>query len=160
MFCKLQHMNSRCQLLFWNILRMTSVCLLNAAKSAEKIPSRHTTLNQHWFNVDTTSWFWIKVDSMLSQIVCLFVDLHSFVIMIFAFANNVQIVLYLYSRRLERKKYLGSDLSLCQRVQPDKIPWDGWKIGASVPRCKITTPSAPWIPPVQIWMMSIQKGVY
>ena len=40
-----------------------------------------------------------------------FVDLHSFVIMIFAFANNVQIVLYLYSRRLERKKYLGSDVS-------------------------------------------------
>ena len=33
-----------------------------------------------------------------------FVVLHSFVIMIFAFANNVQIVLYLYSRRLERKK--------------------------------------------------------
>ena len=62
---------------------------------------------------------------MLSQIVCLFVDLHSFVIMIFAFANNVQIVLHLYSRRLERKKYLGSDISLCQRVQPDKIPWDG-----------------------------------
>ena len=33
-----------------------------------------------------------------------FVVLHSFVIMIFAIANNVQIVLYLYSRRLERKK--------------------------------------------------------
>ena len=33
-----------------------------------------------------------------------FVVLHSFVIMIFAFANNVQIVFYLYSRRLERKK--------------------------------------------------------
>ena len=55
-----------------------------------------------------------------------FVVLHGFVIMIFAFANNVQIVLYIYSRRLERKKkYLGSDISLCQRVQPDKIPWDG-----------------------------------
>ena len=54
-----------------------------------------------------------------------FVVLHSFVIMIFAFANNVQIVLYLYSRRLERNKILGSDTSLCQRVQPDKIPWDG-----------------------------------
>ena len=33
-----------------------------------------------------------------------FVVLHSFVIMIFAFANNVQIVLYLYSRRLERTR--------------------------------------------------------
>ena len=55
-----------------------------------------------------------------------FVVLHSFVIMIFAFANNVQVVLYLHSRSLERKKkYLGSDISLCQRVQPDKIPWDG-----------------------------------
>ena len=49
------------------------------------------------------------------------VVLHSFVIMIFAFANNVQVVLYLHSRRLERA--LGSDISLCQRVQPDKIPW-------------------------------------
>ena len=41
-----------------------------------------------------------------------FVVLHNIVIMILAFANNVQIVLYLYSRRLERKTYLGSDTSL------------------------------------------------
>ena len=30
-------------------------------------PSRHTSLTQHWFNVDSTSWWWINVESMLSQ---------------------------------------------------------------------------------------------
>ena len=27
-------------------------------------PHEHTTLNQHWINLDSTSWRWIKVDSM------------------------------------------------------------------------------------------------
>ena len=27
--------------------------------------SRHTTLSQHWFNVDLTSWRWINVESTL-----------------------------------------------------------------------------------------------
>ena len=103
-------------------------------------------LNQGWFNEES---------NCVSAGFIKFVVLHSFVIMIFAFANNVQVVLYLYSRRLERKKYLGSDISLCQRVQPHKIPWDGWKLGASVPRCKQTITSAPWIPPVQIWMILV-----
>ena len=51
-----------------------------------------------------------------------FVVLHSFVIIIFAFANNVQIVLYLYSRRLERKKifrerYIVYVMSACTARQ-------------------------------------------
>ena len=31
------------------------------------LPSRPTLLTQHWFNVDSTSWRWNNVESMLSQ---------------------------------------------------------------------------------------------
>ena len=30
-------------------------------------PTVHAILNQHWFNLDSTSWRWIKVDSALCQ---------------------------------------------------------------------------------------------
>ena len=127
-------------------------------ENSQQAHNVESTLIQRWYNVMILNQGWFNVESNCVPAGFIkFVVLHSFVIMIFAFANNVQIVLYLYSRRLERKKYLGSDTSymLCQRVQPDKIPWYGWKLGASVPRCKQTISSAPWIPPVQIWMILV-----
>ena len=39
--------------------------LLNCNKQVE--PSRHTTLTQQWLNVNSTSWRWINIESMLSQ---------------------------------------------------------------------------------------------